>query len=90
VIDWITAFRAPQIRVLVDSGVFQLSLFDERDLASITADDYPGERLIVCRNAELAVARRRKREDLLVATERDLCILKTLSARELCHRGIIG
>jgi transposase len=71
-LDWITALRAPQIRALVDAGVFQLSLFDERDLASITADDYPGERLIVCRNPELAVARRRKREDLLAATERDL------------------
>jgi transposase len=71
-LDWITALRAPQIRALVDSGIFQLSLFDERDLASITADDYPGERLIVCRNPELAVARRRKREDLLAATERDL------------------
>jgi transposase len=71
-LDWITALRAPQIRVLVDSGVFQLSLFDQRDLASITADDYPGERLIVCRNPELAIARRRKREDLLTATERNL------------------
>jgi transposase len=71
-LDWITALRAPQIRLLVDSGVFQLSLFDQRDLASITADDYPGERLIVCRNPELAVARRRKREDLLTATERNL------------------
>src|SRR5262249_25831345 len=71
-LDWITALRAPQIRALVDSGVFQLSLFDERDPASITADDYPGERLIVCRNPELAVARRRKREDLLAATERHL------------------
>jgi transposase len=71
-LDWITALRAPQIRVLVDSGVFQLSLFDQRDLASVTADDYPGERLIVCRNPELAVARRRKREDLLTATERNL------------------
>jgi Transposase DDE domain len=71
-LDWITALRAPQIRALVDAGIFQLSLFDERDLASITADDYPGERLIVCRNPELAVARQRKREDLLAATERDL------------------
>ena len=72
-LDWITALRAPQIRALVDSGVFQLSLFDERDLASITADDdYHGERLIVCRNPDLAIARRRKREDLLAATERNL------------------
>jgi hypothetical protein len=71
-LDWITALRAPQIGALVDSGVFQLSLFDQRDLAGITADDYPGERLIVCRNPELAGARRRKREDLLTATERNL------------------
>ena len=71
-LDWITALRAPQIRALLDAGAFQLSLFDERDLASITADDYPGERLIVCRNPDLAVARRRKREDLLAATERGL------------------
>ena len=71
-LDWITALRAPQIRALLDAGAFQLSLFDERDLASITADDYPGERLIVCRNPDLAVARRRKRADLLAATERDL------------------
>ena len=50
----------------------QLSLFDERDLAEITAPDYPGERLIVCRNPDLARERARKREDLLAATERDL------------------
>ena len=50
----------------------QLSLFDERDLAEITAPDYPGERLIVCRNPALARERARKREDLLAATERDL------------------
>ena len=53
-LDWITALRAPQIRALVDAGALQLSLFDERDLASITAPDYPGERLIVCRNPDLA------------------------------------
>src|SRR5215204_6547231 len=52
-LDWITALRAPQIRALLDAGAFQLSLFDERDLASITAEDYPGERLIVCRNPDL-------------------------------------
>src|SRR6266705_1070450 len=71
-LDWITALRAPAIQALLDAGAFQLSLFDERDLASITADDYPGERLIVCRNPDLTVARRRKREDLLAATEREL------------------
>src|SRR5467141_410233 len=75
-LDWITALRAPAIQALLDAGAFQLSLFDERDLASITADDYPGERLIVCRNPDLAVARRRKREDLLVATERDLAAIQ--------------
>ena len=74
-LDWITALRAPQIRALLDSGAFQLSLFDERDLASITAEDYPNERLIVCRNPDLARARRLKREDLLAATERELAAI---------------
>jgi len=80
-LDWITALRAPQIRALLDAGAFQLSLFDERDLASITADDFPGERLIVCRNPDLAVARRRKREDLLAATERDLVAIQNAVRR---------
>ena len=71
-LDWITALRAPAIKSLVEGGLLQLSLFDERDLANITADDYPGERLIVCRNPALAEERTRKREDLLQATERDL------------------
>jgi transposase len=75
-LDWITALRAPAIKALLDAGAFQLSLFDERDLASITSADYPGERLIVCRNPELAVARRRKREDLLAATERELAAIE--------------
>jgi transposase len=75
-LDWITALRAPAIKALLDAGAFQLSLFDERDLASITSADYPGERLIVCRNPELAVARRRKREDLLAATERELSAIE--------------
>jgi len=80
-LDWITALRAPQIHALLDAGAFQLSLFDERDLASITADDYPGERLIVCRNPDLAVARRCKREDLLAATERDLTAIQNAVRR---------
>ncbi len=71
-LDWITALRAPAIQSLVEDGALQLSLFDQRDLASITADAYPGERLIVCRNPALAEERARKREDLLLATERDL------------------
>jgi transposase len=68
-LDWITALRAPQIRGLLDTGAFQLSLFDERDLAEITAPEFPGERLVVCKNPLLAEERARKREDLLQATE---------------------
>jgi len=71
-LEWITALRAVQIRKLVDSGAFQLSLFDEQDLAEVTHPSYPGERLVVCRNPLLAEERGRKREDLLAATEREL------------------
>ncbi len=75
-LDWITTLRSPQIRKLIDDGPLQPSLFDERDLAEIASPDYQGERLIVCRNAKLAVERRRKREDLLKATERALSRVK--------------
>ena len=68
-LDWITALRAPQIRALLDAGAFQLSLFDERDLAEIIAPEFPGERLVVCKNPLLAEERTRKREDLLRASE---------------------
>jgi transposase len=73
-VDWITCLRAPAIQALAqDDGPLQLSLFDERDLAEISAPDmFPGERLIVCRNRDLAAERARKREELLVATEREL------------------
>jgi len=71
-LDWITALRAPAIRGLVESGDLQLSLFDERDLAEITSADFPGERLIACRNPLLAAERARKREALLVATQKRL------------------
>jgi len=71
-LEWITALRAAQIRKLVDSGSFQLSLFDEQDLAEIAHPSYPGERLVVCRNPLLAEERARKRENLLAATEREL------------------
>ncbi len=72
-LDWITALRAPAIAKLAgDDGPLQLSLFDQRDMAEITSPDYPGERLIVCRNPLLAAERERKRVDLLAATERDL------------------
>jgi transposase len=69
---WITALKAPQIGKLVRDGVLQLSLFDEHNLAEITAEEYPGERLIVCRNPLVAADRARKREELLAATERGL------------------
>jgi len=71
-LDWITALRAPAIKALRDAGALQMSLFDERDMASITSPDFPGERLVVCRNRALAAERARKREDLLAATEREL------------------
>jgi transposase len=71
-LDWITALRAPTIKTLLDQGTFQLSLFDERDLAEVTSPEFPGERLVVCRNPLLAAERTRKRQDLLAATEADL------------------
>ena len=72
---WITTLRAPAIRSLAEAGSLQLSLFDERDLATITSLDYPGERLVACRNPLLADERARKREDLLVATEKKLAAI---------------
>ena len=81
-LDWITALRAPAIRELLNSGALQLSLFDQRDMASITSPDFPGERLVVCRNPDLAAERTRKREDLLVATEKDLARIKAAVARK--------
>ncbi len=71
-LGWITSLRGPAIRKLVEGGWLQMSLFDQRDLAEITSPDFPGERLIVCRNPLLAEERRRKREELLAATEKAL------------------
>ena len=72
-LSWITALRAPAIRTLVQQGHLQLSIFDQQDLAEVSAPElYPAERLIVCRNPLLAARRRRKREELLDATERKL------------------
>jgi len=72
-LDWITALRAPSIQKLAaEDGPLQLSLFDARDLAEIESPDFPGERLIVCKNHALAEERRRKRNELLDATEKDL------------------
>ena len=81
-LDWITALRAPAIKDLLNSGALQLTLFDQRDMASITSPDFPGERLMVCRNPDLAAKRSRKREDLLAATEKDLARIKAAVERK--------
>src|SRR5512144_2149643 len=81
-LDWITALRAPAIQALAaDDGALQLSLFDEKDMAEIESPDFPGERLIVCRNEALAAERARKREELLAATERDLAKIRAATTR---------
>jgi hypothetical protein len=89
---WITALRAPAIRKLMaDDGPLQLSLFDQQDLAEITSDDFPGERLIACRNPVLAAERARKREDLLAATEKLLApLIARVQAGRLTGAGPIG
>jgi hypothetical protein len=71
-IEFITALKAPQVKALVEAGELQLSLFDETNLAQISSAQFPGERLVVCRNPAVAAERSRKREDLLQATEREL------------------
>jgi len=82
-LDWITCLRAPQIQALAqEDGPLQLSLFDERDIAEITSPDFPGERLIVCRNKDLATERARKRQALLVATERELARIQAQVRRK--------
>ena len=89
---WITALRAPAIRKLMaDDGPLQLSLFDQQDLAEITSDDFPGERLVACRNPVLAADRARKREDLLAATEKLLApVIARVQAGRLTGAGPIG
>jgi hypothetical protein len=89
---WITALRAPAIKKLAaDDGLLQLSLFDEQDLAEITSDDFPGERLICCRNPVLAEQRARKREDLLQATEKGLApLIARVQAGRLAGAAKIG
>jgi hypothetical protein len=82
-LDWITALRAPAIKELAaKGGPLQLSLFDDRDMAEITSPDFPGERLVVCKNPLLAGERARKREELLTATEKDLARIRTRVERE--------
>jgi Transposase DDE domain len=91
-LSWITCLRAPAIRRLAaDSGPLQLSLFDQQDLAEITHPDYPGERLIACRNPLLAAERARKREDLLAATEALLAKVRDqVTAGRIKDTGKIG
>ena len=85
-VDWITALKAPTIKKLARSGVFQPSLFDQQNLATITApDDFPGERLIVCRNPLIAAQRARTREQLLAATEKDLAEIAKRVANGTLH-----
>jgi hypothetical protein len=81
-LDWITALRAPAIQALAaDDGPLQLSLFDDRDMAEISSPDFPSERLVVCRNPDLAAERARKREDLLGASEKDLAKIQAAATR---------
>ena len=85
---WITALRAPAIRKLLDQGAFQLSLFDDKDLAEIISPDYPDERLVVCRNPLLAAERAKKRQELLAATEKEL--EKVIQATQRQKRRLKG
>jgi Transposase DDE domain len=80
-LDWITALRAPQVKNLVRDGALQLTLFDVQDLAEITSPDFPGERLVACKNPFLEAERARKRESLLAATEADLAKIAAACAR---------
>jgi transposase len=90
-IDWITALKSGAIRILVDDKHVQPGLFDERNLFEFTHPDYPGERLIACRNPELAKLRAHKREDMLQATEKDLEKISTrVAAGRLVGQDAIG
>jgi transposase len=89
---WISALRAPQVaKLAADHGPLQMSLFDQQDLAEITHPDYPGERLIACRNPALAAERTRNRNDLLAATEQLLApIIARVAAGRLAGADAIG
>ena len=91
-LEWITALKAPAIAALAkDDGPLQMSLSDEQGFAEITHPDYPGERLICCRNPVLAAERARKREDLLAATEQDLAKIRaSVAAGRLTDPDKIG
>ncbi|MDP2958667.1 MAG: IS1634 family transposase, partial [Longimicrobiales bacterium] len=87
-LEWITALRSPAIAALVEDEVLQLSIFDERDLFEFSSPDYPGERLVACRNPLLAEERARKREALLQSTERELEKIAVATRRE--KRRLVG
>jgi len=90
-IGWVSCLRAPAIRRLVEAGDLQLSWFDERNLAEITSPEFPGERLVVCRNPVLAAERARKREALLAATEDALArVAAAVSRGRLRSAAAIG
>jgi hypothetical protein len=90
-IGWITALKSASIRALVEQGHLQLGLFDERNLVELGSPQYPGERLVACRNPQLARLRAHKREELLVATEKSLRKLKDrVDAAKLAGREEIG
>jgi hypothetical protein len=91
-LSWITCLRAPDIAALAsDDGPLQMSLFDTQDLAGIIHPDYPGERLIACRNPALAQLRTHKREDLLTCTENLLDkIVNRVQAGGLSGQDAIG
>ncbi len=90
-IDWITALKSASIRTLVEDKTIQPDLFDERNLAEITHPDYPGERLVACRNPQLASLRAHKRAELLQATEEDLAkIAARIQAGRLKGQDQIG
>ena len=87
-LDWITALRNDSLQKLVQQRTIQLSLFDERDLAEVSSPDYPGERLIVCRNPLLAAERARKRQELLAAAEKKLdAVVQAVSRPKRPLRG---
>ena len=82
-LEWVTALRAPQIQKLVSQGAVQLSFFDEQDLAAVSQHpDYPGERLIFCRNPLLAAERQRKRRELMAAAEKKLKEIQTATQQK--------
>lgn len=90
-LDWITALKSVSVRALLQQGALQFDLFDERNLFELTHPDYPGERLIACRNVQLAKLRAHKREALLVATERNLeKVRSSVAAGRLRGQDAIG